>query len=295
MTTAQKLQLRASEIRARLSEIAGLPDDGMTDEIRSEAEKLTTEYRDVEVRNRAAIVAEDAEREEAETRGGADGPDAETRALMDLQGRASFGRFMSGFAAGEQLTGAERELAEHRGLSTSGNVIPWDALMPAAPSVELRADAVTPGAASGNPVNQAAIVQRVFARGAVARLGVAMPSVGVGVASYPLIGTGQSAAFVAPDGTKEAAAGAIEPNRRAAYARRDWARPGPAWRVPVPRRRCATGAPAAATVPFSGRMGRRSRSGRLVVQVVHCRPAVNPHGNGARRVRRTCPLRDGSA
>ena len=212
MTTAQKLQLRASEIRARLSEIATMPDDGMTDEIRTETDKLTGEYRDVELRNRAAIVAEDAEREEAETRGGADGPDAETRAMMDLQGRASFGRFLSGFAAGEQLTGAERELAEHRGLSTSGNVIPWDALMPAAPSVELRADAVTPAPASGNPVNQSEIVQRVFARGAVARLGVAMPSVAVGMASYPLIGTGQSAAFVAPDGTKEAAAGEIEPN-----------------------------------------------------------------------------------
>ena len=80
MTTAQKLQLRASEIRARLSEIATMPDDGMTDEIRTETDKLTGEYRDVELRNRAAIVAEDAEREEAETRGGADGPDAETRA-----------------------------------------------------------------------------------------------------------------------------------------------------------------------------------------------------------------------
>ena len=55
-------------------------------------------------------------------------------------------------------------------------------------------------------------MQRVFARGAVARLGVAMPSVAVGMASYPIIGTGQSAAFVAPDGTKEAAAGEIEPN-----------------------------------------------------------------------------------
>ena len=212
MTTAQKLQLRASEIRTRLSEIAGLADDALTDEIRTETDRLTVEYRDVELRNRAAIVAEDAERADAETRGGADGPDAETRALMDLQGRASFGRYLAGFANQEQLTGAERELAEHRGLSTSGNWIPWDAMIPAAPPVELRADAVTPAPATGNPVNQSEIVQRVFARGAVARLGVAMPSVGVGVASYPLIGTGQSAAFVAPDGAKEAAAGAIEPN-----------------------------------------------------------------------------------
>ena len=212
MTTAQKLQLRASEIRARLSEIAGLADDALTDEIRTETDKLTGEYRDVELRNRAAIVAEDAEREEAETRGNLDGADAETRALRDLQGRVSFGRYLQGFAHGEQLTGAERELAEHRGITTAGNWLPWDALLGPAPAVELRADAVTPAPASGNPVNQAEIVQRVFARGAVARLGVAMPSVGVGTASYPLIGTGQSAEFKAKDGAKEAAEGEIEPN-----------------------------------------------------------------------------------
>ena len=212
MKDSQRHQLRASEIRTRLAEIAGLADDALTDEIRSESDKLTGEYRSVETQHRAALVAESAELIEAETRGGADGPDAETRALQDLQGRASFGRYLQGFANGEQLTGAEREMAEHRGITTAGNWLPWDALLGPAPSVELRADAVTPAPASGNPTNQAEILQRVFARGAVARLGVSMPSVGVGQASYPLIGTGQSAAFVAKDGEKDAAAGAIEPN-----------------------------------------------------------------------------------
>ena len=85
------------------------------------------------------------------------------------------------FGNQEQLTGAEKELAEHRGLTTSGSVLPWDALMPAAPPIELRADAVSPAPGSGNPVNQSEIIQRVFARSAVARLGVFMPSVAVGV------------------------------------------------------------------------------------------------------------------
>ena len=91
-------------------------------------------------------------------------------------------------------------------------MIPWDVLLPPAPPVELRADAVTPAPASGNPVGQSEIVQRVFARAAVGRLGVAMPSVPVGTASYPVITTGQDATFVAADGTKDAAAGAISPN-----------------------------------------------------------------------------------
>ena len=153
-----------------------------------------------------------SDRQAAELRGG-NGDDAETRALRDLQGRASLGRYLQGFADGEQLTGAERELAETRGLTTSGNVLPWDALLPpASPAAELRADAVTGAPGSGNPVNQAAIIQRVFARSAVRRLGVAMPSVGVGQASYPVITAGQAGAFVAADGAVEAVAGVISPN-----------------------------------------------------------------------------------
>ena len=38
MTTAQKLEVRASEIRQRLNEISGLEGDKLTDEIRSESE-----------------------------------------------------------------------------------------------------------------------------------------------------------------------------------------------------------------------------------------------------------------
>ena len=213
MVESQKLTLRASEIRTRLSEIAGLPDDGLTDEIRTETDTLTTEYQNVETRLRAALVAEDADRQAAELRGGGDDADAETRALRSLQGRASLGRYLQGFAHQEQLQGAERELAEARSLSTSGNVLPWDALLPPPrPGAELRDDAITGAPASGNPVNQSAIIQRVFARSAVRRLGVLMPSVGVGQASYPVITAGQAGAFVAADGSVEAQAGTIAPN-----------------------------------------------------------------------------------
>ena len=138
MKDSQRHQLRASEIRGRLAEIAGLGDDALTDEIRSESDKLTTEYRDTETRHRAALVAESAELRDAEISGGADAPDAETRAFLELRGRTSLGRFLTSFGNQEQLTGAEKELAEHRGLTTSGSVLPWDALMPAAPPIELR-------------------------------------------------------------------------------------------------------------------------------------------------------------
>ena len=212
MTESQRLAIRASEIRTRLNEIAGLADDKLTDEIRSEQDRITAEYRAVESDYRRALVTED---EELRNAGGPGDTDAETRALRELQGRVSFGRYLRAFADGAQVDGAERELSEHRGLAA--NHVPWDVLLPPAAELrsggaELRADAVTPAPASGNPTNQAAILQRVFARSAIGRLGVFMPSVGVGQASYPVLTTGQTAAFVDDDAEKDAAAGEITPN-----------------------------------------------------------------------------------
>ena len=58
MTNSQKLELRASEIRQRLNEIAGM--DDLSDDVRAESDRLTTEYAAVETRRRAAIIAESA-------------------------------------------------------------------------------------------------------------------------------------------------------------------------------------------------------------------------------------------
>ena len=48
MSESQKLALRASEIRTRLSELAAMTDQ--TDETRSEIETLRNEYSDIERR-----------------------------------------------------------------------------------------------------------------------------------------------------------------------------------------------------------------------------------------------------
>ena len=56
MTTSQRLAIRASEIRGRLAELAGV--DELNDETRSELEKLRNEYTDVETRSQAAILSE---------------------------------------------------------------------------------------------------------------------------------------------------------------------------------------------------------------------------------------------
>ena len=210
MTESQRLTVRASEIRQRLNEIAGLEGDALTDEIRAEGDTLNTEYRDVETKLRAAVVAEDQPAGEHRD----DTMDAETRAFVQVRNRTRLGRYFEAFLDQTPLTGAEAEVNEHRGLSVQGNVLPWDALLPAAGAggVEVRADVVTPAPATGNPTNQQQIIQRVFARAGVRRLGVMMPSVPVGTASYPVIATGQSPEFVDKDAAKEAEAGSINAN-----------------------------------------------------------------------------------
>ena len=48
--------MRASEIRQKLNELAAV--ETLTDEQRTETDKLTVEYKDVETRSRAATIAE---------------------------------------------------------------------------------------------------------------------------------------------------------------------------------------------------------------------------------------------
>ena len=57
MTDLMRLNLRATEIRARLSELAGVTD--LTDEHRSELDTLRNEYRDNETKTGALMIAGD--------------------------------------------------------------------------------------------------------------------------------------------------------------------------------------------------------------------------------------------
>ena len=86
MTKAQKLSLRLSEIRQRLNEIAGFDGDDLTDEIRSESDKLTREFRDSETQYRAAVTAESEDEERAREASG-EVLDSETRERLALRGK----------------------------------------------------------------------------------------------------------------------------------------------------------------------------------------------------------------
>ena len=107
MTNSQRLSVRLSEIRQRLNEVAGLEGDAYTAEIRAENDKLQTEYRDLEGKYRAAVIAEgDAEKRALETE-----PDAELRERRELRGKASLGAYLLAALSGRRVDGPEARAA----------------------------------------------------------------------------------------------------------------------------------------------------------------------------------------
>ena len=194
MTEAQRLTIRASEVRQRLNELAGV--DELTDDQRGEVDTLTTEYRDVETRLRAAVVAE-----------GTPAPveDAEHREREELRGRASVGRYLGAALRGRQVDGAEAEYASACGVNEAGHV---PLTLFEAGTIEHRADAVSP-APSTVGVNLQAVVPAVFAQSVAPRLGIAMPTVTSGTYSVPRLTTSTTAGAMTKGAAQESTAAAL--------------------------------------------------------------------------------------
>ena len=172
MTDSQRHALRASEIRERLNVIQGLEGDDLTEEIRSESDGLQTEYRDVEARKRAAIVAEDG------APASEPGPviDAEMRERLELRSKASLTAFVVAAMRGRQVDGAEAELSE--ACEARGD-IPVEMFTPDPREnrTENRTVTEAPGTVG---VNVAPIQPHVFAPSIAPYLGVDMPQVPTG-------------------------------------------------------------------------------------------------------------------
>ena len=259
MTPRQKLELRRSEVRKRLGEIAALEGDALTDEVREERGTLLTELQDSEDQMQAAIRAEEEETETARRdvfAGGAERAaetpeEREFRALEDgvelrnytaaaVEGRALNGREAELEAAllGEQRSAGTLALLQDGGQSV---LVPWSAFagrtaelarggasgtaMRAA-STEARADAASSLPAAGVQVGERDFVGRVFAGGGAMFLGVRFDTVEVGEASYFVLTDGAAVVSKAPGAVKDAQAASLtglvcEPHRlSAAYTMR---------------------------------------------------------------------------
>ena len=194
MTNAQKIAFRLSEVRTRLNEVSGLEGDAFTDEIRSESEKLEREYRDLESRHRAAIIAGG----EAETRAANDGEGVELRQLVS---KASLGVYLHGAAREQAVDGAEAEL--RAALDLGGDQIPLDLLL--SPQVEKRVDAASNVTASVSE-NQSSIAGRIFAETSGAYMGVDRPTVPAGDSTYVALTAGATGDFRSDGVDKDAEA-----------------------------------------------------------------------------------------
>lgn len=202
MTNAQRIRLRLSEVRSRLNEIAGMEGDALTDEVKTEAGTLHAEYADLEVRHRAAIVADgDAE----ETREA--GPDAEERERLELRSKAKVGGYLSAALGGQPVKGAEAEYAAAVGLDGR---LPLDLLE--VPDPEARA--VTPGPADEAVTATRPTVPYAFRRTDAAALGVNMPMASPGEAHFPALTTAPPAGMKAEDADADATAAAFTLTKR---------------------------------------------------------------------------------
>ena len=203
MTESQKLQIRASEQRSRLNELAAV--ENLTDDQRTELDTLTVEYQDTERRWRAAALAENAATETHTT----ETVDAETRERLALRSRCTLGGYLLARLQGREPAG---ELAEYAASCGVTDGIPLDLFESDRP-VETHADAATPSpaAGSGAGLNIGRILPYIFDTSIAKRLGIAMPRVGTGTHSEMVVSTALTAAPKAKGAAAESTAAALTP------------------------------------------------------------------------------------
>ena len=204
MTTAQKLDLRSRAIKTRLNELSGL--DELTPELRSEIEALTAELPDVELRYAAAITSEAAEDAAAAAAiRDTDGEGAEKRALLS-KARLSNYALAAAEQRGVDPASPEGELSAAYGCP---GLVPLELFGANAP-VETRA--ITPAPATGNAQQQAIPLPNIFKRSIGEYLGISMPTVATGTASYPVLTTSVTSAPKAKGAAAPSTAGAYTPH-----------------------------------------------------------------------------------
>ncbi len=183
MLNSINITRRQSEIRQELANLVG--NDTPTDEETRSMETLDAEYRQNEIRFRAALTSEDVERREA-------GDELETRSdreYSDIMQGFELRQVALALDEGAALSGQTQEIVSE--LRTQGGYrgvpVPWEAL-------EIRAGETI---ASGvpNPMRTAPIIDRLFAGSVASQMGASMINVGVGELEYPVTTSSVSAGW----------------------------------------------------------------------------------------------------
>lgn len=174
MLTSKKLELRRSEIRQSLAELANI-ETPSEDEVRKMGD-LDTEYRAKESQYRAALISEDEERKEA-------GAELETRSDSEWKEMASkfeVRQVALALDTGATLDGATAEMVQElrNAHGFQGIPVPLEAL-------ETRAGETLAGGVP-DPIRTMPTIDRIFAGSSATQMGCRMINVGVGEIEYPV-------------------------------------------------------------------------------------------------------------
>jgi hypothetical protein len=187
MLESTRIQRRQSEIRERLSALVG-KSDATDDEIR-EMETLDQEFRGNETKYRAALIAEDEQREQAkgelETREG--------KEWADLIGQYELRQAVLALDEGRALSGPTNEvvaeLRNHGGFR--GIPVPYLCL-------EQRAGE-TVASGTPDPVSTRGLIDRLFPGTIIGRMGGRMINIPSGEVEYPVVTSSVTAGWAASE------------------------------------------------------------------------------------------------
>lgn len=185
MLESTRISRRQSEIRQELATLAA-KDEPSEDEVRRMGD-LDGEYKQNEVRFRAALVSEDDERRQA-------GAELETREGSEwaqLVGAFELRQAVAFLDEGAPLSGATQEVVSElrQAGGYRGTPVPWEALL-----VETRAGETTADSTPA-PTQTAPIVDRIFAASVASRMGARFINVGVGEREIPIATNGVTAGW----------------------------------------------------------------------------------------------------
>jgi len=174
MLTSKKIELRRSEIRQSLAELAA--NDNPTPEDQKRMSDLDLEYRTAETRYRAAVISEDEERREA-------GAELETRSEKewnDLVSSFELRQVALNLDEGRALSGQTAEIVTE--LRSQGGFrgvpVPYAAL-------ETRAGETVAGG-TPDPIATRPLIERLFPASVAAQMGVQMINIGTGAQETPV-------------------------------------------------------------------------------------------------------------
>jgi HK97 family phage major capsid protein len=187
MLTSKKLELRRSEIRQSLAELAA--NDNPTPDDQKRMSDLDLEYRTAETRYRAAVISEDDERREA-------GAELETRSEKEwneIMGGFEMRQVALSLDEGRALSGQTAEIVTE--LRSQGGYrgipVPYAAL-------ETRAGE-TIASSTPDPIATRPLIERLFPASAAAQMGVQMINIGTGGQETPVTTSAISAGWQATE------------------------------------------------------------------------------------------------